>query len=276
MSLQVRNTKSLITRENFRMKVLCYGIPGVGKSEWLSGAPELGIAACETGLGKGLLTIAGKNIDFVEPSNVPEFEAIANGQIFKDKKSIGLDSLSYMNKSFIRDAALSIPRRGAETGKRAQGVPELDDYQVMAEMTRRITAKLLDQDKHVIVTATEKYTGPDAETGQGETLILPDLPGAMALTCTAMFDFVFRLRTRQKLRDPKDPKSRYVERYFITQPDGQGTIAKCRSNLLGIPFLDKEEVFDLNDGRGSFMYMLNKILAQYPEGIKDAEEGSKA
>lgn len=267
MSLIVQRSRALLDPAKFRFKVLIYGNPGLGKTEWLSGADtphgSLGVAACETGHGKGLLTIAQKDIEFVEPSNLTELESLANGAVFKDKTAIALDSLSYMNKSIIKDAAIAIPRRGVDSPKRTQGIPELDDYGVMAEMSRRLLAKLLSMDKHIIVTAIEKMTLPDAEKGTSETVIMPDLPGALAFTCTAMFDFVIRLKTRQKLRDPKDPKSRYVERYFICHPDGQGTIAKCRSNESGVPFLPKEVPFDLETGEGSFQWMLDRILSAY-------------
>lgn len=265
MSLTIKRSKVLLDPEKFKLKALVYGLPGIGKTEWLSTANEygLGVAACETGLGKGLLTVAQKDIEFVEPASLGELEAFCNGAVFKDKAVIALDSLSYMNKSFIRDAALAIPRKTGDTQKRAQGVPELDDYQVMAEISRRLLAKLLDRDCHLIVTCTEKEIKNDAT---GETFYVPDLPGALALTCTAMFDFVLRLRTRQQFRDRRDPASRYVERYFITQPDGQGTVAKCRSNESGVPLLDKEETVDIKSGAGSFPYMLKKILAGYKKG----------
>jgi hypothetical protein len=263
LSLAVRNTKELIQPEKFRLKVLVYGLPGTGKTSWMSTAPGLGVAACETGQGKGLLTVAQKGFDFVEPTNLMEFESICAGRVFGDKQTIGLDSLTSMSNTFIKDAALSIPRTRGASEKRNKGVPELDDYGVMAELTRKLLAKLLENDKHVIVTATERYKGPDLESGVGETLIGPDLPGQMFLGSTAMFDFVLRLRTRQKLRDPKDPKSRYVERYFVTQPDGQGTLAKCRSTMDNKPLLDKEEVFDPETGQGTFDALLKKILAGY-------------
>lgn len=270
MALTIHKSRALLDPEKFRFKVLIYSDPGIGKTEWMSGADlpngNLGIVACETGHLKGQLTIAQKNIDMVFPENFVELESIANGTIFKEKTAIALDSLSYMNKSFIKDAALAIPRKGIDSPKRAQGVPELDDYGTMAEMSRRILAKLLAMDKHLIVTATQKTITPSPENGLTETTILPDLPGALAFTCTAMFDFVLRLKTRQKLRDPRDPKTRYVERFFICQPDGQGTIAKCRSNDIGVPFLDREEIFDLTTGAGGFQYMLNKILSGYGKG----------
>ena len=118
----------------------------------------------------------------------------------------------------------------------------------MGEICRRLLRKLIEShpDKHLIVTATERYDKPDPENGQAELLIGPDLPGAMFLGSTAMFDLVLRMRTRGVLRDPKDPKSRYLERYLVCQHDGKGTLAKSRINTVEGSILDKEEIGDFN------------------------------
>lgn len=243
--------------------MLIYGAPGVGKTEWLSTVPDIGIAACENGQGSGLLTAASKDIEFVEPENLAELEAFCKGEVFSQKTATGLDSLSDMARTLVKDAVLKIPRVRGDSDKRRRGVMELDDYQIAAEITRKVLRLLIAQNKHVIVTATEKYQLPDAESGIGEAITGPDLPGQMFLGSPAMFDTVLRLRTRQKLRDPKDAKSRYVERYFLTQPDGQGTLAKCRNSVNGKALLDKEEVFDPATGRGTFPALLEKILKGY-------------
>lgn len=262
MSLTVKKSRESISPENFKMKALVFSLPGSGKTTWMSTANQLGlgVAACETGQGNGLLSVAQENLDYVEPQNLAELEAFCNGAVFKDKAVVCLDSLSYMVKSFIKDAALAIPRAGGNSPKRSQGVPELDDYGVMAEISRRLLAKLLARDQHLIVTALEKEGPSDND---GVSLFVPDLPGALALTCTAMFDFVFRLRTRQRFTNQRDPSTRYTERYLITQPDGLSTLAKCRSNDRGVPLLPKEVVFNLETGEGSFPWMLKKITEGY-------------
>jgi hypothetical protein len=267
MSLKIRNTKEFIRPETFRMNMLIYSLPGCGKTSWIGTCDpkETGIAACETGTGKGLLSIADKGFDCIEPADLNELEKFCNGSIFPHKKILVLDSLSAMYKTFIKDAALKLPRKMGDSDKRKAGIPELDDYGVIAELTRRLLNILMNAnpDKHIIVTATEKYDRPNENDPPGtESLIGPDLAGQMFLGSAAMFDFVLRLRTRPKLRDPKDPKSRYGERYFLTQQES-GTIAKCRSNARGLPLLDREEVFDQTTGQGSFEYMLDKILRGY-------------
>jgi len=278
LSLQIQNTKTLIEPEKLKLKVLVYSLPGCGKTTWAGTAPNPGFAACETGHGNGLLSIADAGYDYVTPTSLSDFEAFAGGGIFKDKETLVLDSLSAMVKSFIKDFALAIPRKQGDSEKRRKGVPELDDYGVMGEITRRTLGRLIDcnPDKHIIVTATERYDKPDPENGQAELIIGPDLPGQMFLGSTAMFDIVLRLRTRPMLRDKNDAKSRYTERYFITQSDGKGTVAKCRNNVTLKPLLEQEEIFDPATGKGTFMDLLNKIRKGYIDSLKGKEVSNPA
>jgi hypothetical protein len=261
--VKIQNTRSLIDPDKFRLKVLIYGLPGVGKTEWASTAPNPGIIACETGHGSGLMTVASKGLDYVEPQSLRDFQEILDGKVFADKDTIVLDSLTAISSTFIKEAALKIPRVKGDSAKRKEGVPELDDYGTMAEITRALLRDIIGTGKHIVVTATEKFKAPDPETGIGELQIGPELPGQMFTGSAAMFDVVLRLRTRQALRIPGDAKSRYVERYLVTQPDGKGTIAKCRNSMNGKHLLDKEEPFDLDKGLGTFGFMLTKILKGY-------------
>ena len=194
-----------------------------------------------------------------------ELEKFCKGEVFPDKKTLVLDSLSAMAKSLIKDAAIKLPRKFGDSEKRKMGIPELDDYGSIAEMIRRIINFLIDGNptKNIIVTATERYDRPNESDAPGtESLIGPDLAGQMFLGAPAMFDFVLRLRTRPKLRNPQDAKSRYSERYFVTGAES-GVIAKCRSNAKGVALLEREEVFDITSGQGSFDYLKAKILAGY-------------
>lgn len=266
MSLEIKNTKELLDPENVRLKVLIMALPGAGKTEWISDAPNVGVAACEVGHGKGLLTVAEKNLDYIEPTSMADFDAICSGQIFKDKETIVLDSLTEMVKTFVKDDALRIPRTRGQSPKRAKGVPELDDYGVMGEITRRLLKKLIGLDKHIIATATLRFQQPDAETGRGAFLIGPDLPGQLFLGSTAMFDICLCLKTRQLLRNPKDAKSRYTERFLLTEGDGTHVV-KCRWVRNGKSLLDAEEIFE-KGGRGTFKYILDKIKKGCAEGAE--------
>lgn len=277
--MQVKNTRELIHPDKFKWKVLVYGISGAGKTEWASDAPDVGVAACETGEGNGLLTVARKGLDYVEPSSYTDFEQFCSGNVFKDKLSLMVDSLSACSQRFIKAQALTVPRSKGDSAKRTMGIPELDDYGTMGELMRKNVNKLLDLDKHIVCTALFKIKEPDAETGVGEFIVGPDLPGAMMLGSPAMFDTVMCLKTRAKLRDPKDAKSRYVERYFRTATDGNGLVAKCRSIVQGsAPLLPAEIVWNMETGEGSFTDMLNRIkkaYAEFYEAHKGEGDGKK-
>lgn len=263
--MKTRNTRELTGRDDLKLAILIYALPGTGKTDWATDAPNPGVCACETGQGSGLLTAAQKGIDFVEPETFNDVNDFCSGKFFKDKESIVVDSWTEVVKRYVKQETLKIPRARGESDKRKMGIPELDDYMVMGEITRQLLYKLLTNfpDKHIIVTATEKYdkAGPDDPPGT-ESLIGPDLPGQMFLAAPAMFDFVLRMKTRPVLRDPKDAKSRYSQRYLITQPQS-GVIAKCRANNLGRPLLDQEETVDKDTGQGSFNYILAKMVEGY-------------
>lgn len=267
MSTTVRNTKEYLSADKYRLIALIYALTGTGKTKWLGTIPseDLGVAACELGVGNGLLTIADKNVDHIIVENLQDLEDFCKGKIFPKKKVLAVDSISAMAKTFIKDAALKLPRKGGDSAKRQLGIPELDDYGTIAEMVRRVVMMAVNcnPDKHIIFTATEKYDRPNENDAPGtEALIGPELAGQMFLGAPALFDVVLRLRTRPKLRIPQDAKSRYIERFFQTEQQS-GVIAKCRPNKNDKALLDPEEIFDLSDGRGSFSYLVDKILRGY-------------
>lgn len=267
MSVVIRNTRTLLSAENFRFVGLIYGLTGCGKTTWIGSCDpnEVGVAASETGLGSGLLSIADRGIDHIVPESLEDLEAFCKGKVFPDKKILVLDSISAMARTLIKDAALKIPRKQGESDKRRQGIPELDDYGVIGEMTRKAINILITANptKHIIVTALEKYDRPNENDAPGtEALIGPDLTGQSFLAVPAMFDCVFRLKVRSKLKNPTDAKSRFQERVLFCQAES-GMIAKTRSNVKGLTLLDKEEIFDVNTGHGGFPYILEKILDGY-------------
>ena len=264
MPLEIKKTNALINPKNLKLKVLLYGLAGSGKTSWMSTAPELGAGVCETGLGKGLLSVAAKDFEYCELNSYDDFNAFCSNVVFKDKQVLGLDSLSEMVRTFIKDKALSIPRAKGESQKRQLGVPELDDYGIIAELTRKLLKKLLDQDKHIVVTSGLRIDKPDPENYQADMLIGPDLPGQMFLGSTAMFDLVLCLRTRAKLQNPKDAKSKYIERFILTESNGSGIIAKNRLSISGSKsFFPSEVIFNPETGEGTFPWFLNRAIEEY-------------
>jgi hypothetical protein len=151
------------------------------------------------------------------------------------------------------------------SGGRKYGAPDLSDYKVINELTRRVIARLISKNptKHVIVCAHEKYDRPSESDAPGtESLIGPELSGQLFTAAPSMFDFVLRLRTRSLLRDPNNPKSRVAIRYFQTNQE-RGMIVKCRALMNGKALLDAEEIFDLETGAGGFPVLLEKITTGY-------------
>ena len=266
MGLVIKNSRGLISEGELKLKLLLVGLPGFGKTSFIADTPKVGVGVSETGHGKGLLSVAHKGIDYVEVNSYNDFDAFCSGEVFKDKDTLGLDSLSDMTKTFIREKALSIPRTKGESEKRRAGVPEMDDWGVIAELTRKLLRKLLDQPKHIVVSTGLRIDKPDPENGQGETLIGPDLAGQMFLGSTAMFDIVLLGRTRSKLRNPNDAKSRYTERYWLTEPTG-GFLAKNRLSIedKGGSFLPPELIYDREKGTGTFKDIYDRAVKAYAE-----------
>src|SRR5258708_5567650 len=110
MALIVRNSKQLIDPENLKLKVLVISQPGFGKTSFIARCPNVGLGVSETGHGKGLLSVAQLGVDYSEINSYDDFDAFSSGAIFKDKETLGLDSLSDMTKTFIKAKALTIPR----------------------------------------------------------------------------------------------------------------------------------------------------------------------
>lgn len=272
--MDVQNTRNLVDSKLLRWKVLIVGRPGVGKSSWLSGAPDPGIAACETGHGSGLLSIAHSGVEFVEPKNFVDFRSVCLDTFapFQKKQTVGLDSLTAMTKSFIKDHVLAtFPSKNAREAMRRQaGVPTGFDYGDIADVTRTLLNYLLAQNKHVVVTTLEKTEKDDNGVVTG---IVPDLPGALGTSAAAMFDSVLYLKVRRVLRDPRDPKSAIYERYFITNGDGIH-VSKDRNSVNSRPFLKQEEIFDPTTGQGTFADLFAKILAGHDAASKSTPTAS--
>lgn len=268
-TLDVRNTRDLVKPENYNWKVLLVADPGVGKSTWAATAPDVGIAACEPGEGSGTLSIVKAGVDFVEPKTFSDFRSLCYDTFtpFKEKRTVVLDSLSYMTRSFIKEHVLSAfpAKNPREAMRRQAGIPSGFDYSEISELTRNLLNALLSQKKHVIVTTLAKSEKDD----NGLIIrIKPDLPGALGDAAAAMFDSVLHLKVRRLLKDPRDPKTAYMQRYFITQSDSVH-LAKDRNNS-GKPFLSAEEVFDKETGQGSFPDLLQKILVGHAAAATSA------
>lgn len=262
MSLLIENSRDLLTKEVFKLKVLGYSPSGFGKTEFAATAPNPIFGLCDTGHGKGLLTIADKGLPYTKITTYNQLEEFCSGVGLEQYDTIVLDAFDFAADTFLKDHALTIPRtRGGESKKRAMGIPELDDYQSMAELERRCLAKLLGQPKHIYVNcAMDYYSPPDNE--KAERIGGPSLPGAMRLGASAMFDVVLRLFIRDVLIDPKDAKSRIKQRVWQCEGDGK-YLAKSRLKNGKQNVFPPEVVFDLEKGTGTFAWFLTEANKAY-------------
>jgi hypothetical protein len=241
--------------------MLIYGSSGSGKTLFASTAPNPIIAACETGHGNGLMTLASSGIPYVTPTSYSEIEQFCTGVGLEAYETIILDGFSYTTDTLVKDEALSIPRQRGSSPKRDKGILELDDYGVLAELERKLLARLLCLDKHILVTALIDYYKPPSE-GRPEQLGGPDLPGSMRAGATAMFDMVMKLESRPALRDARDPKSRYFQRTFLCENDGR-FLAKSRLRNGTKNIFPTEVVFDPDKGVGTFQWFIAEATKSY-------------
>lgn len=265
MALVIKKSRELINPDQLRLKVLLVAPPGFGKTTWVANTPKPIVGVSETGHGKGLLSVAYKDLDYVEINSYEDFDAFCSGDASQGYETSACDSLSDVARTHIKYKALKVPRAKGDSVKRLMGVPELDDYGTMGELTRKLTKKLIDLPQHIVCTATVRINTPDPEERpfQTETLIGPDFPGAMFLGSTAMFDIVLMGRTRTMLRDPKDAKSRYTERYWLTE-NQNGFLGKNRLSVNAAgSFLPTELIYDLEKNSGTFDHIYRLAMEAY-------------
>ncbi len=278
MSLEIKNSRELVTPENLRLKILFYAPSGFGKTTFAGSALDPGFAVCETGQGKGLVSVADRGLSYVEPTSYQEFEAFCSGQVFKDKETLVVDSLTEMTRTFITDYAIGyVQRKQGNTEKRDLGIPELDDYQAIGALTRRLIRKLLDQPKHIVVTATEAAYDPpvmdpkNPARNRAERLGGPDLPGVMRVAAPAMFDITIRGVIKPRLLNPQDARSRVMERWLVTELDDKHA-GKNRMVVAGKSVFPTEVKFDLNDGTGSFKWFLDRVVEAHKAAAASAQQ----
>lgn len=265
--LKIMNTKDLLSPENFKLKMLGYAPSGFGKSRFGATAPNPIFGCCDTGHGGGMLTIARLGLPYIELRNYNDLEEFCSGVNLEQYDTLVLDAFDFAGDTFVKDWALTVPRSGkmGESKKRQMGCPELDDFGVISELMRRCLAKLLSQDKHIYVNAALDYYAPAVLQGENprpEKIGGPSFVGQLRMGSCAMFDVVLRMFMRPALRDPKDANSKYNQRVWQTEGNGQ-YLAKSRIVNGNNNAFPPEVVFDLDKGTGTFQWLLDEARKVY-------------
>lgn len=193
--------------------------------EKFEGKPSL-IIACEPADGGGLLSIANGDVPFVQPNTLDELKTIL-AALMSDRNFGGvfIDNAGELVSCLMKPVAMSLPSREGILSRSVAGVPERSDYQTMGELFRRdvllpFLALSKHKDpavrKHVIMTTLPK----DKTDKQGNLLkVLPDLPGAMALSAQALVQCVGGIEyvATREMVDGKPVTTK--QRFFVTERD---------------------------------------------------------
>jgi hypothetical protein len=247
--------------QNLKLKILIYGSPGTGKTTWCGGAPRPLFVACETGVANGLLPLVSRSdVRYVEVKSLKELDdCLKFAATDPDSDTVVLDSVTAMVQTFIRAAALAIPRRYGDTDKRRAGIPELDDYGVMGELLRSRIHRLLEIDKHIIITALSKFREPDVEKGVPAAMG-PMLPGQAFEAIPGMMDHVFYLESKRAVKNSK------TEYYRIIHTVSPGVIlAKTRISGALPPQLAWDGTDDSPGSFQSISHAIREKISSYNE-----------
>lgn len=271
---EIRSTKDLLSPET-RICSLLYCLAKYGKTELASsldditrkyrGKPTLFIAV-EAAEGGGTMSIARKGIDYVTPKNWTELEGLlASLATDAHYGGVVLDNSSDCIARIVKPHALAMPNakeKGTEHMRKV-GVPGRSDYQTMGEAMRGQVNKLINLTnkntdpkyrKDLIITALERDKVDDDGTNRQ---IMPDLPGALAGSVTAMFQSVIGIKIKPEvIKQPDGTTKRVSSRVLVSQTDGV-RVAGDRMGLF-------EDGYKLTDDAGRPV----GLLPLYEEWVK--------
>lgn len=195
----IKSTKDIALR---CINVLLYGSSGAGKTWQIRTLDKPFVIAAE----KGLLTLSGTDVDYVEVSNYADLVEVMNSlqSIGQEGgyKTIVLDSVSEL-------CELTLAEEKTKSRNQLQAYGQLND--LVMSMIRGFINIPLDV---VFIAKQDKFTNPET----GEQKYCAEAPGSkVPLHLPYFFDEVFALRTRV-VKD-ENGASR-VERAIQTADDG--------------------------------------------------------
>ena len=229
--MQIKNTKDLSA---VNLKVLVYGASGSGKTRLCGTTEEKTLIISAEA---GLLSLRGKDIDFVEVKNMDDLQAVY-GTLTQTHpyKWVCLDSISE-----IAEVVLANAKSTNKDGRKA--------YMEMGDTMTSMIRSFRDLPINVYMSAKMDKVKDDVTGG---VTFGPSTPGQKtAQGLPYFFDECFVLHS-WKAVDPASPDKEIIMRALQTQGDAQ-YVAKDRSGAL-----DLAEKPDLN-------YIYRKITQQKKE-----------
>ena len=172
------------------LKILIYGMPGVGKTVFTATAPKPLIIDVENGAHS-----IKNHADLVDEAEALEFKSIFQvetlikylgdrAEPLEKFETIVVDSFSELQK---RDLDEIVKAEATKDSSRNKYLPIGPDYNVNTEHMRQIASALRDLDRHIIVTCHVKEEKDDAT---GRLLVRPNLTPKLAGTLAGIFDVV--------------------------------------------------------------------------------------
>jgi hypothetical protein len=198
-------TVQRVTARGVKLKIMPYGVPGVGKTTFIGQAndhPDLS-PVLVLNLEGGLLSLAARDdVDSIDIRSTAHFEevfdAIANNeQGLGAYKTIAIDSGTELAKMSLGEWVHRNMDRQERKGKldadRTRDDVEIQDYGKMTVEMRRLFGQYRHLDRHVIITAREKFVYPP---GMDRTNLVPiectpDFTTSLASSVMGMMDHVW-------------------------------------------------------------------------------------
>ena len=158
-----------------RIKMLCYGPAGVGKTCLIPSLPDPIVISAES----GLLRIIDDRLPYIPISSMADMMEAHEYLVDREEfQSVAIDSLSE-----VAEICLAAEKKATKDGRQA--------YAAMQDQMTELIRAFRDLDKHVLMTAKLEKSQDE----QGRMLYAPSMPGTkLSQQLPYFFDEVFALR----------------------------------------------------------------------------------
>lgn len=218
------------TLEGFKLKLLVYGEPGVGKTTLAGSAQDDNRSSpvLFANVEGGMLSVADRNPDAMDLSTVKEAEELfwflARGK--HEYKTVVIDSLSELQLNNLEEIATEAVGKTSKGGKSRTSPDDIwqEDYGVSTIQLRRVIKKMRGLPLHVIYTCLTRH---DQDADRNE-VVGPALTPKLQNTAMGNVDVVGYLYTSERVEGEGEEQRIIVERKMLCQPVGKWQ-AKDRS-----------------------------------------------